>query len=106
MGTFCIVLGIIIFVAFLLLGYCVAAAFVMEGLWNILNGTLAFSIGDFFKLPTAETIGTYGVCLAIFGVLGLLFGLSVFMNGLVYNKLNRKLRNVERIARRAGRKAQ
>ena len=104
MGTFCIVLGIIIFIVFLLTGYGVAAIFSMEGLWNIISGSAEFSIGDFLKLPAAENIGTYAVCIGIFGVLGLLFGVGVFMTGLSHNKLSKKLRNVERIARRAGRR--
>ena len=104
MGTFCIVLGIIIFIVFLVTGYGVAAIFSMEGLWNIINGSAEFKLADFLRLPAAEDVGTYVVCLAIFGVLGLLFGVGVFMTGLSHKKLSKKLRSVERIARRAGRR--
>ena len=106
MGIFCIVLGIVIFVVFLAAGYAVASALVMEGLWNVINGTAAFKLSDFLQLPTAENLNTYVVCLIIFGVLGLLFALGVFMNGIVYNKLSKKLRSVDRIARRAARRGQ
>lgn len=106
MGIFCIVLGIIIFVVFLAAGYAVASALVMEGLWNVIGGTAAFKLSDFLQMPTAENMTTYLVCLIIFGVLGLMFALGVFMCGLVHNRLTRKLRSVELIARRAARRGQ
>lgn len=106
MGVFCIVLGIIIFVVFLAAGYAVASALVMEGLWNVIGGTAVFKLSDFLQMPTAENMSTYVACLIIFGVLGLLFALGVFMNGLVYGKLTKKLRSVERVARRAARRVQ
>ena len=106
MGIFCIVLGIVIFVVFLAAGYAVASALVMEGLWNVISGTAVFRLSDFLQMPTAENMSTYLVCLIIFGVLGLLFALGVFMCGIVNNRLNKKLRSVERLARRAARKGQ
>ena len=100
MGTFCIVFGITIFIVFLVVGHVFGTAMVMDNFFNILGGTAEFSISDFIALPSAEHLGTYLVCLIIFAFLGLMIGMGVFMNGILYNKMN----TVEYLARRASRR--
>ena len=100
MGTFCIVFGIVIFIAFVVVGHVFGTAMVMENFFNILGGTAEFAFTDFLKLPSADHMGTYLVCLAIFAFLGLMIGIGVFMNGVLYNKMN----TVEYVARRAARR--
>ena len=101
MGTFCIVFGIIIFLAFLVVGHVFGAALVMENFFNILGGAAEFALADFLKFPAAENLPTYLICLVIFAFLGLMIGMGVFMNGILYNKMN----TVEYLARRASRKS-
>lgn len=100
MGTFCIVFGIVVFIAFLAVGHVLGTALVMENFFNILGGTAEFAFTDFLKLPAPENLSTYLVCLIIFAFLGLMIGIGVFMNGILYNKMN----TVEYLARRASRK--
>ena len=85
MGIFCMVFGIVIFVAFLFGGYLLASLLLMEGLLNVLSGA-AINLAGLFQLPTAENIGTYLACMLVCGFIGLMIGLGVFMNGLVYNR--------------------
>ena len=101
MGTFCIVFGIIVFIAFILVGHVFGTALVMENFFNILGGTAQFAIADFLKLPSPEHLTTYLVCLGVFVFLGIMIGIGVFMNGILYNKMNK----VEYVARRAARRA-
>lgn len=100
MGTFCIVFGIIVFIAFLVVGHVFGTAMVMENFFNILGGTAEFTITDFLALPAAENLPTYLVCLIIFAFLGLMIGIGVFMNGVLYNKMNSVEYTVRRAARR------
>ena len=94
MGTFCIVFGILVFLAFLAMGHVLGTALVMENFFNILSGTAEFALADFLKLPAPEHLTTYLVCLGIFVFLGI-------MIGILYNKM----RTVEYVARRAARRS-
>ena len=100
MGIFCIVFGIIIIVGFALLGHVTGIALGLDSFFNVLGGNAQLSIMDFLKIPGADKLATYLVCLAIFLFLGLTIGLGLVMNGMVYNKLE----SVERISRRAARR--
>ena len=95
MGIFCMVFGIVIFVAFLFGGYLLASLLLMEGLLNVLSGA-AINLAGLFQLPTAQNIGTYLACMLVMGFIGLMIGLGVFMNGLVYNRTLR----LEQVIRR------
>ena len=99
MGIFCMVFGVVIFVAFLFAGYLLASALVMEGLLNVLNGA-SLKMSEFFQVPTADNIGTYLGCILVLGFIGLMIGLGVFMNGMIYNRMN----NLEKVVRRRLRK--
>lgn len=101
MGTFCIVFGVLVFLAFLAMGHVLGTALVMENFFNILSGTAEFALADFLKLPAPEHLTTYLVCLGIFVFLGIMIGIGVFMNGILYNKM----RTVEYVARRAARRS-
>ena len=102
MGTFCIVFGVIVFLAFLVVGHVFGIAMVMENFFNILGGTAEFAIADFLKLPAPEHLTTYLVCLGVFAFLGIMIGIGVFMNGILYNKMTKVEYAARRAARRAG----
>lgn len=102
MALFCMVFGIAIFVFFVFGGYLLASALVMEGFMNILSGNAQFKFSDLFQLPTADTAGTFIICFLVLGFIGLMLGLGLFMNGLIYKKLE----TVERVARRRQKLAQ
>ena len=93
MGIFCMIFGIVIFVAFLAFGYVFGSLMVMEGFLNVLSGAATIQMSDLFRLPGSD-LPTYIVCVAIFGFLGLLMGLGLFMNGLMYRKLGKIERRV------------
>ena len=100
MGTFCIVLGILIIIAGLLMGHVAGCAMSMDNFINILGGNAEFVLKDFLMFPGAEDLGKYLVFLVIFLFIGFMIGMGVLMSGLIY----RKLQSVEYIARRAARK--
>jgi hypothetical protein len=99
MGIFCMVFGVVIFIAFLFAGYLLASMLVMEGLLNVLSGA-SISLSQLFQVPNAGNIGTYAACIALLGFIGLMIGLGVFMNGMIYNRMNR----LEGMIRRRNRK--
>ena len=88
MGIFCMVFGIVIFIAFLFAGYLVASLLVMEGLLSVLSGA-SIQLAQLFQVPTADNIGTYLACILVMGFIGLMIGLGVFMNGMIYTRMNR-----------------
>lgn len=98
MGIFCMVLGVIVFVAFLLVGHCAGTMMLMANFLGILGGSVSVGISDLLKFPAAENLGTYLKWVGGFGFLGLLFGLLLFMLGMIYRRLDR----VEYYARKAG----
>lgn len=99
MGIFCMVFGVVIFIAFLFAGYLLASMLVMEGLLNVLSGA-TIKLSQLFQAPTADNIGTYLACILLLGFIGLMIGLGVFMNGMIYNRMNR----LESIVRRRNRR--
>lgn len=99
MGIFCMVFGVVIFIAFLFAGYLLASMLVMEGLLNVLSGA-SIKLSQLFQVPTADNIGTYLACILLLGFIGLMIGLGVFMNGMIYNRMNR----LESIVRRRNRR--
>ena len=101
MGTFCIVLGILIMLAGLLTGHVAGCAMTMDNFINVLGGNAEFVLKDFLSFPKMEDLSTYLIYLCIFVFIGLMIGMGVLMSGLIY----RKLQSVEYIARRAARKA-
>lgn len=100
MGIFCVVLGCVIFVAALVVGWCFASLMSMQGILNVIAGTEKLNIKDLFRLPASGEAGTYIGCIAAFGFLGLLLGMGVFMSGLIYSKLN----SIEYYSRKAARR--
>ena len=99
MGIFCMVFGVVIFIAFLFCGYLLASLLVMEGLLNVLGGA-SISLSQLFQVPNAGNIGTYAACILLLGFIGLMIGLGVFMNGMIYNRMNK----LEGIIRRRNRR--
>ena len=73
MGIFCMVLGVIVFIAFLLVGHCAGTMMLMEGFLGLLGGSASLGISDLLKFPAAENLGTYLKWVGGFGFLGLLF---------------------------------
>ena len=98
MGIFCMVLGVIVVIAFLLVGHCAGTMMLMEGFLGLLGGSASLGISDLLKFPAAENLGTYLKWVGGFGFLGLLFGLLLFMLGMIYRRMDR----VEYYARKAG----
>ena len=98
MGIFCMVLGVIVFIAFLLVGHCAGTMMLMEGFLGLLGGSTSLGISDLLKFPAAENLGAYLKWVGGFGFLGLLFGLLLFMLGMIYRRMDR----VEYYARKAG----
>lgn len=96
MALFCMVFGIVVFVFFLFGGYALASMLVMQGFINVISGSAQFKLSEFFQLPTATNAGTYVGCILVMGFIGLMLGLGLFMNGLIYRKLD----TVEHITRR------
>ena len=49
MGIFCMVLGVIVFIAFLLVGHCAGTMMLMEGFLGLLFGLLLFMLGMIYR---------------------------------------------------------
>ena len=56
MGIFCMVLGVIVFIAFLLVGHCAGTMMLMEGFLGLLGGSASLGISDLLKFPAAENL--------------------------------------------------
>lgn len=76
MGTICILLGLIIFLGSIFLGFAGASSF--------LNSSLAITFGI-----TASGTETYVLVVSICAFIGLLICLNLVMHGLTYNKLSK-----------------
>ncbi len=100
MALFLLIFGVAIFALFLMGGYVLASLLVSPDTWNTLAGTGSFKMSMFFQAPTAENVGTFLSCIAIMGFIGLMIGLTFFVLGRVYQKMD----SVERVSRRAIRK--
>lgn len=105
MGIFCMVAGIVTFVAFIFTGYVWASMMLMSSFFNVLSGAVPLELSEIFKLPTAANASTYIIWIGIFGFLGLVIGLGMFMNGLIYKKLDNVERKVRRISRKISKKS-
>lgn len=76
MGTICILLGFIVFLGSIMLGFVGANAF-MDSQWSV----------AFTSLPTGTEL--YVIFVGICGFIGLLICLNLVMHGLTYNKINK-----------------
>lgn len=74
MGTICILLGLIIFLGSIFGGYVVAGALVNSPMLMM-----------FTWIPTGDAF--YAVVIGVIGFIGLLIGLNLVMQGLIYNKV-------------------
>lgn len=101
MALFLLIFGVAIFALFLLGGYVLASMIVSPDTINALTGTGSFKLSMFFQTPTAQNASTFISCVLIMGFIGLMIGLTFFVLGRVYQKMD----SVERISRRAIRKA-
>lgn len=99
MALFLLIFGIVIFALFLFGGYTIASLLVSPDTWNAMTGG-EFKLSMFFQVPTAQNASTFIACILIMGFIGLMIGLTFFVLGRVYQKMD----NVERISRRAIRK--
>ena len=80
MGIFCMVFGVIVF-----LGFAGAGALVADSLINAQFSTFATgSLADFANLPKEPL-----PYIVVFGFIGFLIGLSLFMKGLIYQRLRK-----------------
>ncbi|MBQ8973211.1 MAG: hypothetical protein IJ074_09060 [Clostridia bacterium] len=79
MGTICILLGLIIFIASLLGGFTAARAYLEGGLANAI-----------ITLP--QGVNAYILFIAVIGGIGLLICLNLVMHGLTYNRVNKLIR--------------
>jgi len=86
MGIFCMIFGGVVFVASLLGGYCLASALLIDGL---LLGGADVTLAQLFAAPNAENVNVYIICICVMGFIGLIIGLSLYMNGLIYNKVDK-----------------
>jgi len=77
MGTICILLGLIIFLGSIFLGFAGAGA--------LLSSTFAQT----FAYLTVNSIQTYIVVVGVCSFIGLLICLNLVMLGLIYNKVRR-----------------
>ena len=100
MALFLLIFGAAIFALFLLGGYVLASIIVSPDAINVLTGASTFKLSILFQAPTAGTVGTFITCILIMGFVGLMIGLTFFVLGRVYQKMD----SVERISRRAIRK--
>ncbi|MGN0802320.1 MAG: hypothetical protein ACI4MF_06965 [Candidatus Faecivicinus sp.] len=76
MGTICILLGLIVFLGSIFVGFAGASSF--------LNSTLAMTFGI-----TASGTETYIIVVGICAFIGLLICLNLVMHGLTYNKISK-----------------
>lgn len=97
MALFLLIFGVAIFALFLAGGYVLASLLVSPDTWNALAGTGSFKMSMFFQTPSAENMSTFVTCIAVMGFIGLMVGLTFFVLGRVYQKMD----SVERISRRA-----
>jgi hypothetical protein len=100
MALFLLIFGVAIFALFLTGGYVLASLLVSPDTWNAMAGTGSFKMSMFFQTPTAENFSTFLICVAVMGFIGLMVGLTFFVLGRVYQKMD----SVERVSRRAIRK--
>jgi hypothetical protein len=100
MALFLLIFGVAIFALFLLGGYALASMVVSPDTINALTGTGSFKLSMFFQAPNAHNLGTFVTCILIMGFIGLMIGLTFFVLGRVYQKMD----SVERVSRRAIRK--
>ena len=104
MGIFCMVLGCVVLVAFIILGHILGIA-LTTGL-DVIVTAAAAGFGDlakeFLRFPDSMGIRLYLVCLLVMLFFGLMIGIGVFMNGLVYKRLGDLNHSVRRLSHRLG----
>lgn len=89
MGLFCMILGGAIYAGFTLGGFMLASALMSDKFvnWYIGHETMAFS--EFFQFPSGGETAKFLIIWGFISFIGLMAGLSLFMNGMIYNKVNR-----------------
>ena len=75
MGTICILLGLIIFLGSLFLGFAGASVF------------MSSALAQTFVTVSANAVQTYILSVGVCGFIGLLICLNLVMLGLTYNKV-------------------
>ncbi len=100
MALFLMIFGIAIFVLFLTGGYVLASLYFSTMTWNTMTGNSAAKLSTFFQWPSAENAGSFFTIVAAIGLIGLMFGLTFFFMGKLYQKMD----SVEYVSRRAMRK--
>ena len=88
MGTICILLGIIILIAFTAVGFFASNAILSNELYMSLLG-----------ITNAGVV--YGVIVGACALIGLLICLTLAMNGLIYNRVCKNTAEIKKIARRS-----
>ena len=91
MGIFCMILGVIVFLGMTGGGYLVADKIAMA-LAHFPEAEMALgqTWGEFLSISSGDMQfgpSFYAIVCGFFGVIGLLIGLSLFMQGLTYQKL-------------------
>lgn len=87
MGTICILLGIITIIVSIALGAYTANA--LLGFKTLLGASLEF-------VNQLSDTGLIVAVIAVFGIIGLLIGLNLIMNGLIYNKTCKISRTIKK----------
>ena len=103
MGTFCIVLGILIPVLFALVSHAFGCLWFIGENSNILLGSEPFRIDALLQFPAADKLPDYLMIVGVCVLLGLLIGAGPFFCGISHNKLTKRVKRVERMLRRATR---
>ena len=89
MGTICILLGLIIFLGSLFLGFAGAGYFMTS------------AIAQSFVALSANAMQTYILFMGVCGFIGLLICLNLVMHGLTFNKVAKMASSVKKMTKRA-----
>ena len=88
MGTICILLGLIIFILFVVVGFIASNA--------ILSNMTFMSL-----LAMSSSAQVYLVVVGLCAAIGLLICLNLVMHGLIYNKVSKMASSVKKMTKRA-----